>query len=133
MRIQYCILALAALAGCDAPQSAATDIMRLTEEVRHSEAATLYRNSPLSAALRVHFATYDASDGIEFNLSNCEMTARLLNANIRASAAAEGKRPYDDVGFWCEVGEFSASGPVPADFPPPEFPTDTRAPMRFTQ
>lgn len=96
-----------------------------------NEQATLYRNSHVMNDLRVHWATFDASDGGDYNLGNCQMAARLLNANVRASAAAEGKEPYSAVGFWCEVGAYSEDGGVPVSFDA-EFPTDTRSPMRFT-
>ena len=70
----------------------------------------LYRNSPLSSDIRVHWATFDASDGVEYNLGNCQMAVRILNANLEASAAAEAKRPPPNVGFWCEVGAYSDVG-----------------------
>lgn len=96
------------------------------------ESATLYRNSPIARELRIHWATFDASDGIDYNLSNCQMAARLLNANVAASAEAEGKQPHTSVGFWCEVDGFAETGGVPIQFDA-AFPTDTMGPMRFTQ
>lgn len=86
--------------------------------------ATLYRNSPLSADLRVHWATFDVEgEPPNYNLSNCQMAARLLNANNIASAKAEGKEPYPSVGFWCENGTYREEGSVPTTFPE-AFPTD---------
>jgi hypothetical protein len=89
------------------------------------EPYTLYRNSPFEAGERVHWATFDAkqSDPL-YNANNCEMAARLLNANYAASAKAEGKQPAAGVGFWCEEGAYKAQGAVPASFPA-AFPTDT--------
>lgn len=95
------------------------------------DSVTLYRNSPLQRELRVHWATFDASDGIDYNLSNCQMAARLLNANVAASAEAEGKPPTPGIGFWCEVGGYEEEGGVPIQFES-AFPTDTTGPMRFT-
>lgn len=107
-------LALAGLlltAGCDAGSTS-------------SETFTLYRNSPLDRSIRVHWATFNASDSDRnYNRNNCEMAARLLNANVDASAAAEGKPRHSGVGFWCEPGSYSETGAVPSTFPA-AFPTD---------
>lgn len=85
---------------------------------------TLYRNSPVDPTLRVHWATFDAADSDRgYNLSNCQMAARLLNANVDASAKAEGKQRDPMLGFWCEPGGFSEKGTVPMSFPS-AFPTD---------
>jgi len=84
---------------------------------------TLYRNSDLSRELRVHWASFDADDLPGYNLSNCQMAARLLNANIKRSAEADGKRPYQTVGFWCEEGKYREAGDVPLQFDS-AFPTD---------
>ena len=96
------------------------------------ERVTLYRNSPFSRVVRVHWSTFDTSDGLDYNLGNCQMAARLLNANLAASAKAEGKEPYPGVGFWCEIGGFEGSGGVPGHFES-AFPTDTTSPLRFTE
>ena len=82
---------------------------------------TLYRNSSLDRTIRVHFATFDGDSAAEPNRKNCEMAARLLNANINslANGTATG------VGFWCEDGRYSESGSVPAGFSA-AFPTDTQ-------
>lgn len=92
---------------------------------------TLYRNSALSNDIRVHWATFDAADGAQYNLGNCQMASRILNANLEASAMAEGKQPFPNVGFWCELGTYSETGGVPIKFDA-EFPSDTTSPMRFT-
>jgi len=74
---------------------------------------TLYRSSPLSPGLRVHWATFDADESAEYNIRNCTMAARLLNANIRA---LNGEAYDPALGFWCEPGRFSEKGRVPAGF-----------------
>lgn len=85
---------------------------------------TLYRNSVVDRTMRVHFATFDATDGnASYNLSNCEMTARLLNANVTAMTEQGGQTRDPFVGFWCEPGVYSAKGGVPTHFPA-AFPTD---------
>lgn len=127
MRFACLAIALSLLAGCDGSSGGPLS------NSGSADVATLYSNSPLADGLRVHFATFDASDGLDFNFPNCEMTARLLNANIQVSAAAEGKRPHEHGGFWCETDEFSEDGPIPSDFPLPEFPTDTRSQLKFTE
>lgn len=82
---------------------------------------TLYRNSSVDRTIRVHFATFDADGAAEPNRKNCEMAARLLNANINslANGATTG------VGFWCEDGKYSESGGIPTGFSA-AFPTDTQ-------
>jgi hypothetical protein len=84
---------------------------------------TLYRNSPFGEA-RVHWATFDADESDpKYNANNCWMAARLLNANLRASAAREGLRPHPGVGFWCEPGRYREQGNIPPAFSS-AFPTD---------
>lgn len=102
------------------------------QTVSGSPTYALYRNSPLDRNLRVHWATFDVSDSqSEFNQSQCEMAARLLNANLIASTGEGQKNPYPGVGFWCERGSYSAKGPAPTAFEA-EYPTDVRSPMRFS-
>lgn len=60
------------------------------------------------------------------------MAARILNANLGASAKAEGRQPFPNVGFWCELGTYSETGNVPLRFDA-EFPSDTTDPMRFSK
>lgn len=87
--------------------------------------ATLYRNSPFAYDLRVHWASFDADESDpSYNMNNCMMAARILNANVTASAEAEGKRRDESAGFWCEVGRFRENGSIPTDFVE-AFPTDT--------
>ncbi len=86
--------------------------------------ATLYRNSFISAGLRVHWATFNSGESDpSYNLNNCLMAARLLNANLTASAKAEGKKRDKSVGFWCENGPFRENGSMPTTFLE-AFPTD---------
>jgi hypothetical protein len=71
---------------------------------------TLYRNSPLDAAMRVHWATFDAADkgsGYEpqpYNQGNCEFDAKVLNDN--AKRLNNGKALFQ---FWCEPGRYRAN------------------------
>ncbi|MEN3975200.1 hypothetical protein [Emcibacter sp. SYSU 3D8] len=96
------------------------------------DVVTLYRNSPLANDLRIHWATFDAAEGADYNLGSCEMAAKILNANLEASAKAEGKQPFPNVGFWCEPGGYSESGGVPTKFDG-QFPSDTTSSMRFSK
>lgn len=93
-----------------------------------TSSATLYRNSMLDPTMRVHFASFNAPDKAPFNIDNCEMVARIMNANVDASAAKEGKPRNQSAGFWCERGNFSEEGSVPRGFES-EFPSDS-APYR---
>ena len=64
---------------------------------------TLYRNSPVDATARIHWATFDARDqGTgKSNEANCKAAAELLNAKLSELAgAAQPER------FWCEKGRF---------------------------
>jgi hypothetical protein len=102
----------AALAGCNLASGG------------KAERFTLYRNSGLDTSVRVHWATFDANESDRnYNRNNCEMAARLLNANIDASARAEGSDGDPVVGFWCEPGGYSEKGAVPSSFPA-AFPTE---------
>ena len=60
-------------------------------EAERSDSFTLYRNSALDHSLRVHWASFNANDKDNYNMNNCLMAARLLNANVSASAKADGK------------------------------------------
>jgi hypothetical protein len=92
---------------------------------RQPETSTLYRNSPYGV-LRVHVATFDADDsGGGYNRDNCEMAARIYNANVAALRRANGKAGDSDVGFWCEPGRFEAKGAIPGHFEA-QFPTDVQ-------
>lgn len=94
---------------------------------RSSEPYTLYRNSPLDQSLRVQWASFDAAESDPgYNRNNCDMAARLLNANLAAFRKANGEEAPSDVGFWCEAGGYSKEGLVPNRFDA-EFPTDVPA------
>jgi hypothetical protein len=90
-----------------------------------SSTYTLYRNSNIGMAARVHWATFDADESDPtYNANNCSMAARLLNANMRAAAEAQGVPAHFGVGFWCEAGRYRESGQVPRSFDA-AYPTDT--------
>jgi hypothetical protein len=86
-------------------------------------AVSLYRNSTTDYGMRIHFATFDAVEGVNYNLSNCQMAARLLNSNITALAKRNGVPRNPGLGYWCEVGKFRDKGAVPFSFRE-EYPTD---------
>ena len=75
--------------------------------------------------LRVHWATFDAEESNpKYNWGNCEMAARLLNANLREVIKRNGGDPtMPQVGFWCERGQYEEEGSVPSNFNA-EFPTE---------
>jgi hypothetical protein len=50
----------------------------------------LYRNSIVDKNMRIHVATFDASDGDAYNHENCDQAQKLF----QAQPAAETK-------FWC--------------------------------
>lgn len=58
-------------------------------------AYTLYRDSVLSPAMRIHVATFDASDGEGYNKENCQLAAQLFQ-----------NQPGISTKFWCEKGDF---------------------------
>ena len=100
-------------------------LISLTACSRSPNTATLYRNSSLGTGIRVHWATFDAHESDpNYNMSNCLMAARLLNANMTASATQSVQTRSPGVGFWCEPGAFRESGSIPTTFPE-AYPTDT--------
>lgn len=58
-------------------------------------AYTLYRDSPVSTAMRVHVATFNTSGGESYNKENCQLAEQLFQ-----------KQPGVTVKFWCEKGTF---------------------------
>jgi hypothetical protein len=64
-------------------------------------AYTLYRNSAIDQNMRVHIATFDATEGFsasegnDYNSQNCEIAAKLFKA-----------QPGVTVRYWCEKGNF---------------------------
>lgn len=58
---------------------------------------TLYRNSAVDAAMRLHVASFDAVDGAAYNRENCAQAQLLFAAQPGVKAK-----------FWCEAGKFHA-------------------------
>lgn len=87
---------------------------------RKSDTFSLYRNTALDPAARIHVASFDADEsGSTYNKKNCAMAARLYNANVKA--LNDGNQPAV---FWCEAGRYTAEGGGPTNTDG-EFPTDT--------
>ena len=60
---------------------------------------TLYRNSPIDPALRLHIATFDSIEGYDdrlYNYQNCE----------RAKVAFQGDPVFKGTALFCELGYF---------------------------
>lgn len=59
---------------------------------------TLYRSSAVAGGekWRMHVATFDATDGTEYNRDNCEVAKNLFQV-----------QPGVKVTYWCERGFFS--------------------------
>jgi hypothetical protein len=56
---------------------------------------TLYRNSVTDVNMRIHVATFDAAEAMEYNRDNCAQ-AQLLFQNQQGVKTK----------FWCEMGHF---------------------------
>lgn len=56
---------------------------------------TLYRNSVTDENMRLHIATFDTSQGHDYNMGNCQLTAELFQRQ-------EGVKTR----FWCEKGTY---------------------------
>ena len=56
---------------------------------------TLYRNSVLDESMRIHVATFDASEGEAYNRDNCTLAAELFQ-----------KQEGVQTKCWCEAGKF---------------------------
>jgi hypothetical protein len=56
---------------------------------------TLYRSSLVTPAMRVHIATFDSTNGGEYNQENCESARQLFQA-----------QPGVKTRFWCEGGRY---------------------------
>jgi hypothetical protein len=56
---------------------------------------TLYRNSVAMEGARLHVATFDATDGEEYNSENCQAARDLFQ-----------RQPGVRTRFWCEKGKF---------------------------
>ena len=57
---------------------------------------TLYRSSPLTEGMRIHIATFDTNEGLEYNRDNCELARKLFQ-----------QQPGVLARFWCEKGLYS--------------------------
>jgi hypothetical protein len=115
-----CLVVAATVAGCT--------------QRENSETYTLYRNSPY-AVLRVHWATFDVKEGagdLGANRDNCEMAARILNANVAAGRKQTAQQGQSEVGFWCERGRYAEHGGIPAHFES-QFPSDVGAASSVSQ
>ena len=64
-------------------------------DASESTSFTLYRNSILDENMRIHVATFDASDGDRYNKENCNQAQELFQ-----------KQPAVKTKFWCEKGSF---------------------------
>lgn len=80
--------AVVALVGCHRSGSLADDAI----------VYTLYRNSAVNESMRIHVATFDATETEKYNLENCN-TAR----DLWAASIAPVKSP---VRYCCEKGRF---------------------------
>ncbi len=56
---------------------------------------TLYRSSFVGSA-RIHLATFDADERLQYNLENCKTTAQLFQRQAGVKVL-----------YWCERGRFS--------------------------
>lgn len=60
-----------------------------------SDVYTLYRDSVLDTHMRIHIATFDAAESVEYNRGNCMLARDLF-------LAQEGVA----TNFWCEPGRY---------------------------
>lgn len=63
--------------------------------VSDSDTYTLYRSGVNQPDNRFHVATFDATDGNEYNNGNCKIAQDLFQS-----------QPGVTVRFWCEKGRF---------------------------
>ncbi len=56
---------------------------------------TLYRNSVLDTAMRIHVATFDEASGDSYNGENCRIASELF-----------AKQSGVTVRYWCEKGRY---------------------------
>jgi hypothetical protein len=86
------------------------------QPLRYGEVYTLYWS--FDSATRLHEATFDAAfnanhNGPSDNREKCEISALVLNANLRAEQGAKAEQKE---GFWCEPGRYTPRGRVPSEF-----------------
>ena len=67
---------------------------------KEGQTYTLYRDSPLGNSFdgkvdRIHIATFDTSDGEEYNKENCEIARDLFQSQQGVVSK-----------FWCEKGNY---------------------------
>lgn len=60
-----------------------------------SNTYTLYRSSATGEFMRLHVATFDASEKEDYNKGNCDIAQELFQ-----------KQPGVTVKFWCEKGKY---------------------------
>ena len=63
---------------------------------------TLYRTSPVTQRSRIHVATFDAINGLEYNTENCATARELFQS-----------QPGVRVRYWCEAGLVSEATAQP--------------------
>jgi hypothetical protein len=56
---------------------------------------TLYRNSVINEAMRIHVASFDTKDGNDYNSGNCQIAQELFQNQDGVT-----------VKYWCEKGNF---------------------------
>ena len=66
-----------------------------TTAAANETAATLIRNSVLNENMRIHIATFDTNQGEAYNWENCQLAAKLFQA-----------QPNVKTRFWCEKSKF---------------------------
>lgn len=59
------------------------------------EIYTLYRDSVVDRTMRIHVATFDATDGASYNRENCAQARDLFQS-----------QPGVNTKFWCEPGRY---------------------------
>jgi hypothetical protein len=59
------------------------------------EVYTLYRSSVLDPSMRLHVATFDSTDGKDYNAENCNLAADLFQRQDGVQTR-----------FWCESGRY---------------------------
>jgi len=65
---------------------------------------TLYRNSPVDSAMRIHIASFDADEKAEYNQENCNIASALWQKSVgNPEQVAAGRAA---VRYWCEKGRF---------------------------
>ena len=63
------------------------------DHISNEDVYTLYRSSALDATMRIHMATFDSSEGADYNKENCSLVRDLILTV-----------PSVKVAYWCERG-----------------------------